>query len=328
MSELEMHKPDPLQLADGTYLFNLSSYEPVSITLPLPEVSEDEVKQALEFTAYQRAELAPIEDRKPHDNDIIVMDISTTMGDKTVDELTGKEFFLELGKGLMPPVFEQSICEMTPGDKAEITFEAPGGSAAVFTSNVELLGLRERVIPAVTDSWVSQNFEGLSTVSELATSLRQQVLQEKQAQLEYNKATMVIDEYAKRLVEAIPQDLLEEGYRAFRENLDSMLQMQGSSLEAFYEAQGISETEFVAHGRTEAAVGVQRAAALDALVRHLNLEVEDKEIPELLGVDSSYADQLLQALDKDGSLDEARRSALRNKALRQVAEEAQLTFES
>lgn len=328
MSELEMHKPEPLQLPDGTYLFNLSSYEPVSLTLPLPEVTEDEVKHALEFTAYQRADLAPIEDRKPHDNDIIVMNITTTMGDKPVDELTGNEFFLELGKGLMPPVFEQSIREMTPGDKAEIAFEAPGaGAAAVFTSQVELLGLRERIIPAVTDTWVSQNFDGLSTVSELATSLRQQVLQEKQAQLEYNKATMVIDEYSKRLVEAIPQDLLEEGYRAFRENLDSMLQMQGSSLEAFYEAQGITETEFVAHGRTEAAVGVQRAAALDALVRHLNLEVEDKEIPELLGVDSSYADQLLQALDKDGSLDEARRSALRNKALRQVAEEAHLTFE-
>lgn len=114
----------------------------------------------------------------------------------------------------------------------------------------------------------------------------------------------------------------------FRENFDAMLNLQGSSREKFIEMQGVDEKSLEKSEREEAKLGVIRGATLDAVVNHLNLDVEDDQVPALLGVEKEHSQSLISALKKDGTFEEAKISALRNKAMQQVVQESTISFTS
>lgn len=315
------------QSAAGKPVFTLSSYEPVKLSLPTPTVSEDEINRTIETLLFQSAELKPVEEkRKARPGEIIVANLETFEGEKAVDELTGTEFLLDVGLGLMPQVFEAAVMELEEGDNAEVTYEIPVGRT--FTSKVKMLGLRERILPALTDAWVQEKFGHLySNIPEFAAGLHTQLIQQKKDEATNEQPNLIADELVARLNEEVPQELLDAGYEAFMSNFDAMLQLEGTTREKFIEEQGVDPKTFEEQERAEAALGVRRGLALDAMARHLGITIEDEnEVPALLGIDPSLGSQLIAALKKDGSFEEALESAIRNKTLHELIKTTEISF--
>lgn len=320
-------KPLATKNEDGTYTFTLNSYDQVKISIPTPTVSEDELNRMIETLLFQRAELKDLDEkRKAKPGEIVVAKMKTTEGDKTVDELTGDEFLLDVGLGLMPEEFEKAVADLSVGDTTTVTYTIPYGRK--LTSEIEMLGLKERIIPALSDAWVQEHFGNLfSTIPEFASGVHAQLVQQKKDAVLATRQNMVADELVKRLNEEIPQELIDKGYEAFMSNLEAMLMLEGRTREQFIKDQGLTEEELSKSEHEEALLGVKRGVALDAMGEHLGVTIEsDDEIPDLLGIDPEIGSQLISALKKDGTYDEARESALRNKVLRKVVADVEVSF--
>lgn len=325
---MNTQKPAALQLPDGSFSFSLSSYEPVNLELPEPELTEDEVLRQLEYFMYQHADIVPIEEERAIKmGDIVTLDMKTKIEGEEIEQLSGEKLNLELGIGLMPPAFEEALCKLQKGADETIKYEL-GEDKKQIETQVHIHEINERIIPAMTDAWIQKNTQGYSSIPEFAAGMRTQMIQQKKAEIESQSYAKITDILAERLEQAVPQELIEDGYRVFRENFEAMLKMQGSTREEFLQLQGIDPQIIEEAERKEAELGVTRGVALDAYVKHFKLEVERTEIPELLGVDPAASEEFLSALEKDGALDDARVSALRNKAMRMLAEQSTITFVS
>lgn len=328
MSEQSTSLPKkPLAQKDeqGRYIFTLNSYEAVTLELDPPHITEDEVRRYLEAMMYQHADIVAIEEtRKPRPGDVVTIDLETFDGEEKFEPISGNDLQLELGVNLMPPVFEDAVCDLNIGDKAEISYEIAGDKTLL--SKVELKGISTRIIPALTDAWVEEKIEGCSTIPEFMAQVCTQLSQQKEAELESRKAEIIADELRKRLEQSVPQHLIDEGYESFKENFEAMLKMQGSSREEFIQQQGFDYDAMIEAEKHEAQVGVERGVAMDAYAAHQQLSIEDAEIPSLLGVDPQMGEQFIEALRKDGALEEAKISALRNKALRELVANSSISF--
>lgn len=320
-------KPMPQKDEQGRYIFTLSSYGAVQLELDTPQITEDEVRHYLEATMYQHADIVPVEEqRKPRPGDIVTLDLETFEGEEKFEPISGQDLQLELGINLMPPVFEDAICGLNKGDKAEISYEIAGGKT--LCSKVVLKEINIRIIPALTDSWVEEKIEGCSIIPEFIAQVHTQLSQKKEAELAARKPELIADELRKRLEQSIPQHLIDEGYKNFKDNFEAMLKMQGSSREEFIQQQGFDYESMIAAEQQEARIGVERGIAMDAYAAYHKLEISDKEIPQLLGVDPQMSEAFVEALKKDGSLAEAKISALRNKALKDLLANSQISFKS
>lgn len=321
----EESKAAALQMPDGTYNFSLSSYDAVELSLPRPQITEDDIRQYLEMFMYKHADIVPIEEeRKPKPGDIVTIDLETFEGEQKIGAVSGNNLKLELGANLMPPVFEDAVCQMNTGDSAEIEYEIAQDKS--LKSKVTLHDINTRIIPALTDAWVKENLDGYQSCQEFTAGVHTQLIQQKEAELEAQKAALIADALADRLEQAIPQELIDEAYESFKQNFDAMLQMQGSSRAQFMALQGVDEKVLEESERKEAELGLKRGLALDAYAKHHKLSVDDKDVPGLLGVQEEAAQQFEEALRKDGSFAEARTSALRNKALQELSKQSKINF--
>ncbi|MDO5044772.1 MAG: hypothetical protein Q4E22_05720 [Coriobacteriia bacterium] len=324
MSELQK-KPQALQLPSGEYLFSLSNYEPVDITFPKQTVTKMEVDRHLEELVLQTAETKVIEPRQARLGDIVVFKLVTTKDGEVLEEMSNENFGLELGLGTMPHIFEDAITELSPGESASVEYESP--IFGMVKSEITLHEIRERVIPALNDIWVAKNFKEAKTVPELADLVEKQLVLRKRTQLEQQLPFRVADELAARLEQEIPEEMYEQGYADFKNNFEAMLMMQGLTREKFMELNEIDEQTMLEQERLEARRAVEQGAALLALAKELKIEVADEEIPALLGIQNEHSEEFIEAIKKDGTYNEAKTSALKNKALKEFSAKAHVAFE-
>lgn len=312
-------------MPDGKYRFTLSNYEPIQIQLAKPSVTKYEVDRQIEELAYRTADTQVVEPRQARLGDIVILKLETKKGDTPIDQLTGDNFGLELGIGAIDPNFEDAVCKLSPGQSTSVTHMTQG--LGEVHSDVELIEIRERIIPAINDIWVSKHFDDIKTMPELADKIEEEMLQFKREESLQQAPLKVADELAKRLEQNIPQDLIEKGIQDFRANFEAMLQMQGLSREQFKQMHNISEEELQGQEREEALRAVEQSCALQALADHNKVCIQDDEIAQYLGIHSEAAKQFLEAIKKDGSYAEAKESARRNKAMHEFSEQSIITFE-
>ncbi|MDR2956607.1 MAG: hypothetical protein LBU61_00290 [Coriobacteriales bacterium] len=136
-----------------------------------------------------------------------------------------------------------------------------------------------KVIPAITDTWVSENIPNTATVPELREMLYQNALKFKQMEQEEYIAYAASSELAKRLEGDIPAEILELTKNDLLSALKRNLDVQERSLEEFINSQGGPEV-FSTQTTNQAYEVLRQGFALDALARHLDMQVTAEDVQD------------------------------------------------
>jgi FKBP-type peptidyl-prolyl cis-trans isomerase (trigger factor) len=136
-----------------------------------------------------------------------------------------------------------------------------------------------RVIPAVTDVWVSENIPGATSVPELRELLRQNALAFKRDEQQEYVAYAASSELARRLVGEISDEVFDLTQNDLLSALQKNLAAQGRSLIEFVQSQG-GDRAFSAHMRQQTIEVLRQGFALDALARHLELTVTAADLED------------------------------------------------
>lgn len=177
----------------------------------------------------------------------------------------------------------------------------------------------------LTDAWVAAHCEDFNSVEELLIFIRYNMYRDNREIQELADQNVVCAELATRLVEDLPEDLVEESVFAANMRLEEMINRQGMDVEMFCAARGISEEQLRADTRQRAIQSLREDAALDAWAQHAGYTLEAEDFYAIIPGDS-IDDKAYKRrqIELDGRLEQMEEYALKTKALKDVMENAMI----
>ena len=114
---------------------------------------------------------------------------------------------------------------------------------------LELNVCKDGETPKLNDQWIAKHVEDLNTVEELLIFIRYNMYKDNVEVQQLADQNVICRELATRLVEDLPEDLVEEALYASAYRLEEMLRMNGLQKKDYCEQRGISEEQLDAEGR-------------------------------------------------------------------------------
>jgi trigger factor len=177
--------------------FDLPDFSTITVTLPSAEPSIDDIAQQVEALRMRFATLSEV-DRPAVAGDVLLVDIAgaTEDGDP-VEDLTGKALSYELGTDGMLPGFDDAVGGASKGDIVVLDFTPQNGdwSGINLKASITVAGVRERVLPALDDSFAQLASE-FDTVAELQDDIRTQLRRMRQQEQVNVARNSVLESFA------------------------------------------------------------------------------------------------------------------------------------
>ena len=311
--------------------YELSSYDPVSITVAPFEIDPAEVENEIARMADQFAEFVTDDPHPVQSGDHCMLAIEATKDGEVMQGLTTDGRTYTAGAGLMPDGFDENVIGMDVGETKSFTFTGPGlddkGNQIDETieCTVTVKEIQKRVIPAITDEWVKKNMPLYRDAAALRGSIKERIEKGRMNEYENYKRQVAASELAKRFTGRIADEVYEAMQQTMLMNMRGELQQQGMTFEQFVEQNG-GEQQFNMMLMMQIRETLVQGYALDALFRHEGLVVTDEDLEDACRLMNPQNPQMArQQMESSGRGFALREIAERMKANKWLLEHAEVT---
>ena len=310
----------------------LTSFDPVEITLPSEEATEAEIDAQVETFRGYFGKYEDIEGRAVEAGDSVYLKCK---GIENADSVDFENRLYKLGMGSMPEAFDEGLIGMKPGDQKEISFEMPQPAPAegeeapepvVAKIDVTLNRLVERKLPELTDEFAKNNF-GFADIAAMREAIAKEIGEQKKQAIPQLKENRVTGKLAQRLEGEPTPAYTQTIFSELGQNFMNQLAARRTTLDNWLMANGMSQQAFLNDLQMQANDIARESLALDALVRHMGFEATEEDIDEEFkkaGVadwEAAKAEFL-----SEGRMPAIRVSIRRNKAIDWLLESAVVTI--
>ena len=276
--------------------YTLSSYDPVEVKLPKPQVPPSLVDAQIEKLMEPFSEFHEVaEERGVLPGDHLVV----TTRDAALDGNPANNFVMQhsvyhVGAGEMPKAFDDELIGVKPGQTKQVEAKirmplAQDGAASVLTMEVDVEKILRAQAPELTDAFVTEHFAPAANLEEFRQGVAAQFGLPDMAKDDPHFPDIVLAELAKRLVEdPDPADRME--------------------------------------GMPDDALRIM--CATDALADHLDIRLDREQIvAQMPDDDPAQREQIYQQLVDQGKEDEAAVFARREAALSWLVNNSSVSYE-
>ncbi len=293
---------DPAGLAEGQAItftatvpvrpdVELGSYADYPFTLESPEVTDDQVAAVIEELRDQQATLRPIDGRPAAKGDIASVKFVGSIDGEPFEGGSADRLPIVIGEDRMIPGWEDQLVDMEIGATKgfEVTFpddyrvEDLRGKEAHF--DVELLDLRERLLPEVDDEFAKSVSE-VETVEALRGEIRDALEQRARAEARHQFGDRIIDFATSNANVELPEVMITNEIDIMRDELQTRLAQQRIGMEQYLALAKQTPEELGAELRDPATRRVKTLLVLSAIAEKEGIDASDEEI------DAEIADQL------------------------------------
>ena len=238
---------------------------------------------------------------------------------------------LDMGGAGMPAEFDEQLVGMRKGESREVAWtekHAHGEHEHEVSRKVKvtLVAIKQRNVPELTEEFIKESY-GFDSVEQLRDAVRQELATDTTSTLPNVKENRVVAAVAEKLdLDEVPEDYQNSVYTEVLQEFLQQLQRQGTTVDAYLQARGVDFESFLADVREQADERARQSLALDAVARHLGLEVSEDELAEEFGKSGvEDPEASLKEFREAGRLPAVREALLRNKALNWLVENATVT---
>ena len=269
----------------------LGSYTDYSFGLEVPEVTDEQVGQVIGELREQQATLRPVDDRGARDGDIASVKFVGTVDGEPFEGGSADRLPVVIGEDRMIPGWEANLVGMSIGDSKgfDITFpddyrvEELQGREAHF--EVELLDLREKLLPEVSDDF-AKSVGDVETLDELRAEIRDAMRKRADAEGRHNFGDRIIDFAVTNASVEIPEVMIANEVEIMRDELRSRLAQQRIGLEQYLALSKQTPEELATELREPATRRVKTLLVLSAIAEKEGVDASDEEI------DAEIAEQM------------------------------------
>ncbi|HLS65761.1 MAG TPA: trigger factor [Pseudogracilibacillus sp.] len=266
----------------------LGEYKGIEVEEEKVEVTDEDVEQEIEALRQSQAELVIKEEGTVEEGNTVVIDFEGFLDGEAFEGGKGENHSLEIGSGQFIPGFEEQLVGKESGEELEIEVTFPAdyhaedlaGKEATF--KVKIHEIKEKEVPELDDEFAKDVDEDVETLDELKEKTRENLLNEKEQQAENSKREAVVEKVTENAEVDIPEAMIETEMDHMIREFEQRLQMQGMTLENYYQFSGQSEEELKEQMEGDAKQRIKTNLTLEAILEAEDIEVTEEDIDEEL----------------------------------------------
>ena len=310
----------------------LGEYKGLEVEEESTDVTDEDVEKELEALRQSNAELVIKEEGKVEEGNTVVIDFEGFLDGEAFEGGKGENHSLEIGSGQFIPGFEEQLIGKESGEDTEITVTFPedyhaedlAGKEAVF--KVKIHEVKEKEIPELDDDFAQDVDDEVETLDELKEKKREELKQQKEQAAENKKREKLIEKVTENAEVDIPEAMIDTELDQMMREFEQRLQMQGMTLENYYQFSGQSEDDLKEQMKNDAELRVKTNLTLEAILEAEQLEVTeediDAELTEMADMYKLEKDQLVQMLG--GNADVLKEDLKIKKAINFIVDESKV----
>ncbi|KZE43576.1 trigger factor [Rossellomorea marisflavi] len=300
----------------------LGEYKGLEVEKMDDEVTAEDVEAELTSLQEKQAELVVKEEGNAEEGDTVTMDFEGFVDGEAFEGGQADNYSLELGSGQFIPGFEEQLVGVAAGEEKDVEVSFPeeyhaaelAGKAATF--KVKIHEIKAKELPALDDEFAKDADEEVETLAELKEKIENRLKESKKTEAETAVREALVEKASENAEVEIPEVMVDAEVDRMMQEFGQRLQMQGMTLELYFQFSGQSEEDLRGQMKEDAGKRVRTNLTLEAIAAAENLEVTDEEAEEeVTKMAEQYnmsADNIKQAL---GGLDTLKADLKVRKAL-------------
>lgn len=261
----------------------LGEYQGIEIKKKSDKVTESEVKKELEALAEKQVKFVEVSDREAKMGDLVNIDYSGFDGDTQFEGGTAKDQELELGSNTFIPGFEEQVAGMKIGEERDINVTFPeqyhadnlAGKPVVF--KIKLLAIREKVLPEINDEFAS-NVSEFETLADLKKSIKEKLQESKTKEVEADAENRLVEAVVKNAKVDVPASMVDSQIDHELHHMEEAVRMYGIDLNTYMQMMGTSLEQYRASKAKEAEMQVKTSLVLEEIIKKEGLKVLAKDV--------------------------------------------------
>jgi len=313
-------------------VITIDGYRGMRVTVPSPNVADEEIDAQFERVRNQYAELEVVE-RSAGEGDYVTIDIEGSQNGEVLEGLVASAYLYEVGSGAIVPELDTRLVGTAAGDSR--SFDAPHPNAEEGEDplhfEVTVTEVKAKVLPELDDSLAAEASE-FDTIAEWREDLLRRMTQVKRAQSQMAVREKIGEALAELVTDEVPEQLVAAEMQERLQDMAMRLEAQGLSLDQWLQFSGTEPDQFIADLRQTA----ERSARVDLALRAIvvaesiaaadeDLEVEFDAVAQRVGQD---ADIVRTQLTEAGHIGALRIDIAKRKALDWLTETVEIVDES
>ncbi|MEK4255169.1 trigger factor [Ureibacillus sp. FSL K6-2830] len=266
----------------------LGEYKGLEVKKLSTEVTDEEVEEQIQNLLNRKAEYEIKEDEPIVEGDIAVIDFEGFLGDEAFEGGEGEDYPLEIGSGQFIPGFEEQLVGLKAGESKDIQVTFPeeyhaeelAGKDATFKVTVK--EVKTKVLPELNDEFAKEADPEVESVEELRNKIKEQLAEQKKNEAESTLRDELVEKAAENAEMEIPEAMIHNEIHRMIDEFAQRLQMQGISLDLYYQFSGQTEEDLHEQFREDAETRVRISLTLEAIAKAENIEVTQEDIDQEL----------------------------------------------
>jgi trigger factor len=348
---LDFGYPDHLSFTpDGSFCFDtvmtlapeftLPEYKGIAVSVPSNEVSDEEITTQIEGLRQRFADFTAIEDRALAMEDFAVIDFTSSLDGKPLEEALGRPagylggregFWVKMQDDSFLPGFAPHLVGLNAADTKDVTIVIPTDfpieelreKAIVF--HVSVKEVKQQILPELDNAFAEKLMGPEKTVDDLKNTIVEGMKSNKQKEIDDMKVNQLIAHFDQLVEFEIPDNLLQAETQNQADTLvRSAAQAGMTDEEITNQREALLDTASV-----QAKTNIKTNFILQEIAEKENIVVNDQEmiqhIMEIARRRKEEPAKLIKELQRNGQIPGIRNSLLINKALDFLLEHASVT---
>jgi trigger factor len=284
----------------------LGEYKGLEVKKLSTEVTDEEVEEQIQNLLNRKAEFEIKEDEPIVEGDIAVIDFEGFIGDEAFEGGKGEDYSLEIGSGQFIPGFEDQLVGVKAGETKDVQVTFPeeyhaeelAGKDATFKVTVK--EVKTKVLPELNDEFAKEADPEVESVDELRNKIKERLAEQKKNEAESTLRDELVEKAAENAEMDIPEAMIHNEIHRMIDEFAQRLQMQGMSLDLYYQFSGQTEKDLHEQFKEDAETRVRISLTLEAIAKAENIEVTqediDKELEKIAEQFKMDKEQIITAL--------------------------------
>ena len=304
----------------------LGKYKGVKVEKADIDVTDDEINEQIEKERENNARMIEVEGRAIENGDVATIDFEGFVDGVAFEGGKGENYPLTIGSGSFIPGFEDQLIGKNKDEEVEVKVTFPEdyhaedlkGKEALFKVSVKEVKVKE--LPALDDEFASEVSE-FDTLAEYKEDVKKKLAEKKEKEARNAKEEAVLDAIIADAAMDIPDAMLETQQRQIVDEFAQRLQMQGLSLEQYFQFTGLNAEKLLEQVKPQADRRIKSRLVLEAIVAAENIAASEEEYEkELARMAEVYNMEIDKVKEMLGDNEKAKKQIMDDLAITKAAD--------
>lgn len=264
----------------------LGKYKGLKVKKEKVEVTEEEIEKTIDEMRSRYTENVT-KDGKVEDGDTVIIDFKGLKDGVAFDGGTAENYSLKIGSHTFIEGFEEQLIGMEKEEEKDIHVTFPEdyhaedlkGAPVIF--KVKVHEIKEAIVPELSKEFFEDlGMEGVNSKETLEAEVRKTIETQKEVNAENKYMDDLLEAALKDVEVDVPHVMIHEEIDRMISQYEQNLQMQGISLQQFYQFTNSDEVALRDQMHEEAEKRVKLRLMLEEIAKEEKIEISDGEAKE------------------------------------------------